>query len=549
MTEELSNWLVQIPGLRVVARASAYRFQGKDTDIRQVGRELGVTHVLKGSLRRSGNLMRITAQLIDTRTGYGVWSRPYTVLVDDFLKTQEGIAREVAANMQLRLTVETDRRLAQRSSDSPAANRAYVLAQTHRMRATRADNQQAIALYRQALDIDPKFAMAKIGLASAYVDQQQFDERTLDEIAADVEPLFADLEKTAPNIAEFYIARASWRNDHLQHDAAIEDLQHALAINPESSRASATLGYIYLTMAQPRAAHQQISAAAALDPFNAIIHALSCTALTDLGRFEEASDECEQARSLEPDSQSALTALSNLEEARGNASAALKWTTIALHASDDVAELHADRGRWLMRLGLVKEAHAAYIAAVESTGEAGLKNLGLAGLGLRSTFAVEGAEGVRRLVATTRMDASNDPDVLFFLAEAALLTGDHEAARRHVVHALELSKPEGLASPWDARNGRSNLIMRPPPSVPLATRNSWSSISPPRRNSSGGSSRAGCAGTTLIYCRRRSPRCGVMGTARCARSPPRPSSAGATSGWRSTCPTSKRSAAARTTRR
>ncbi len=124
MTEELSNWLVQIPGLRVVARASANRFRGKDVDVRQIGRDLGVTHVLKGSLRRSGNMMRITAQLIDTKTGYGIWSRPYTVLVDDFLKTQEGIAREVAANMQLRLTLESDRRFAQRSSDSPAANRA-----------------------------------------------------------------------------------------------------------------------------------------------------------------------------------------------------------------------------------------------------------------------------------------------------------------------------------------------------------------------------------------------------------------------------------------
>jgi TolB-like protein/DNA-binding winged helix-turn-helix (wHTH) protein/Tfp pilus assembly protein PilF len=459
MTEELSNWLVQIPGLRVVARASANRFRGKDIDVRQIGRDLGVTHVLKGSLRRSGNMMRITAQLIDTKTGYGIWSRPYTVLVDDFLKTQEGIAREVAANMQLRLTLETDRRFAQRSSDSPTANRAYVIAQTHRTRATRADNQQAIALYRQALDIDPGFAMAKIGLASAYMDQQQFEDRALEDIDRDVEPLFADLERTAPNVAEFYITRASWRNDHLAHDAAIKDLEHALAINPESSRASATLGYIYLTMAQPRAAHRQIAAAAALDPFNATIHALSCTALTDLGNFEEASGECEQARALEPESQSALTALSNLEEARGNAAGALKWTTIALHASNDVAELHADRGRWLMRLGLVEEAHAAYIAAIATTGEAGQRNLGLAGLGLRSTFAVDGAEGVHRLIAASHMDTSDDPDVLFFLAEAALLTGDTAAARGFAVRALARSKPEQLASPWDARNGRSSLII------------------------------------------------------------------------------------------
>lgn len=459
MTEELSNWLLQIPGLRVVARASAARFRDQDVTVQEVGRELGVTHLLKGSLRRSGNMVRITAQLIDTRTGYGVWSRTYPALVDDFLKTQEDIAREVAANMQLRLTLETDQRLAQRSSASPAANRAYVLAQTHRMRATRSDNQQAIALYRQALDIDPGFAMAKIGLVGAYMDQNQFEERTLPDIAKDVEPLFADLEQTAPNVAEFYIARAGWRNDHFDSDAAINDLERALAINPDSSRASAMLGYIHLTQARPRPAYQHLAAAALLDPFNATIHALSCTALTDLGRFEEATEECDRARALEPESQSALTALSQLEEARGNAAGALKWTTIALHGSSDVAELHADRGRWLMRLGLVREAHAAYRAALDATGEAGLRNVGLVGLGLRTTFAVDGAPGVRQLIAASRMDASDDPGMLFFLAEAALLMRDTHAAREFAHRGLNRSAPGELANPWDARNGRSNLII------------------------------------------------------------------------------------------
>jgi tetratricopeptide (TPR) repeat protein len=214
-------------------------------------------------------------------------------------------------------------------------------------------------------------------------------------------------------------------------------------------------------MAQPRAAYQYLSTAAALDPFGATTHALTCMALTDLGRLEEAAEECERARSLEPDSQSALTASSGVEEARGDAAGALKWTTIAIHGSNDVAELHADRGRWLMRLGLVKEAHDAYEMAVAATGEAARKNPGLAGLGLRSTFAVEGVAGVHRLIATNRMDATDDPVMMFWLAEAAQLTGDAGAAREYVRRALASSKmpPEKLANPWDARNGRSYLIL------------------------------------------------------------------------------------------
>src|SRR4029077_4751326 len=103
VTEELSNWLAQIPMLRVVARSSAFAFRDRQTDVREIGRQLGTTHVLEGSLRRAGNTVRVSVQLIATRDGYNVWSGSYDAAATNVIQMQEEVARAVANNLELRL--------------------------------------------------------------------------------------------------------------------------------------------------------------------------------------------------------------------------------------------------------------------------------------------------------------------------------------------------------------------------------------------------------------------------------------------------------------
>src|SRR5688572_23773135 len=114
LTEETSNWLAQLPTLRVVARTSAFLYRDRSADVRAIGRELETTHLLEGSLRRSGDRVRITVQLIDTQTGFHVWSQSYDKEANDVLAVQEDIARKVADNLELRITAETDTRFAGR---------------------------------------------------------------------------------------------------------------------------------------------------------------------------------------------------------------------------------------------------------------------------------------------------------------------------------------------------------------------------------------------------------------------------------------------------
>ena len=107
VTEELSNWLTQIPTLRVVARRSASAFRDKQIDVREIGRLLGTANVLEGSLRRSGNLLKVSVQLIATKDGYSVWSGTYESPLTDMIDVQEKVARQVASNLELRLTDAT----------------------------------------------------------------------------------------------------------------------------------------------------------------------------------------------------------------------------------------------------------------------------------------------------------------------------------------------------------------------------------------------------------------------------------------------------------
>src|SRR5258708_13844159 len=127
LTEELSSWLAQIPTLRVVARTSAFAFRGQGEDVRNIGKALRTNHILDGSLRRSGDRMRITVQLVDARTGDHLWPEDFDRPIDDAIKIQEDISRSVAGTLHVRLTADSDRHLPARRTTDSQAYQMYLL--------------------------------------------------------------------------------------------------------------------------------------------------------------------------------------------------------------------------------------------------------------------------------------------------------------------------------------------------------------------------------------------------------------------------------------
>lgn len=461
LTEELSSWLAQIPTLRVVSRTSAFEFRDRGIDVRRVGKTLGVTHLVEGSVRRSGDSQRVTVQLVNADDGYHLWSTSYDSPISDALDVQEKIARDVAAQLEMTLTAETDERFAARRNSEPRAHRLYLIAQSHQQRRTRQENDRAIALYRQALEIEPGYPLALVGLASAYLNQAYFDDRAIEDIARDVQPLLAAAEKRSPRLPELHAVRGALYSDLGQREPAVESLLRALELNPNLVRAASDLGRLHLIDGEPRDALRYYTRAVQLQPLDAYLLAQRCMASTDLAQFDAAQSDCDQARALGANSTWPLSVASDLAEARGRPAEALKLTELALKDGGDVAEIHADRGRWLMRLGLVREARAAYEEAKSSTGKADGSNLSLTSLGLRTALALDGPAGLKREIEAIGIATSSDPAVLFELADVELLAGNARAAQSYVTRALDSPKlrADELASAWYARTGRSYLMI------------------------------------------------------------------------------------------
>jgi len=460
VTEELSNWLAQIPMLRVVARSSAFAFRDRQTDVREIGRQLGTTHVLEGSMRRVGNVTRVNVQLIATREGYNVWSGSYDASGTNVIEVQEEVARAVANNLELRLTGVAIASMSERRSSNAQAYATYLVARHHQQQRTKQDNERAIELYRQAINLDPKFALAQVGLAYAYLNQRYFNDRPVADIARDARPLLDRAAQQAPRLADVYVVRGALETELLQHDAALRDLHHAEALNPNSREAASELGFYYLVNGQPRDALRYYNHAADLDPLDYNLAAQRCNAFADLGQYDGAAAACDRSRSLNPQSAWPYSVSSDLEEARGRPVEALRWNSAALARSADAPEVYLQRGHWLLSLGLPERARESYDAAVVATGNASA-NPTLTWIGLVTAYDAGGLEALHQRIASQRLAEASDPGVLFELAGVELLAGEPKAARAFADQALaspEL-RPDDLASPWLARTGRAYLLI------------------------------------------------------------------------------------------
>src|SRR5712671_1640505 len=170
MTEELINALAKVPGLRVPGRTSCFAFKGKNEDdiFRKVGDQLHVGTVLEGSVRKAGEKLRVTAQLISVSDGYHLWSKDYDGDVKDILNFQSNVAEQVVQALQVKLGGEGTRVLAKKPTENSEAHRLYLLGRYEFGKYSEAGWTSSIRYYEQALKLDPNYALAYCGLADTY---------------------------------------------------------------------------------------------------------------------------------------------------------------------------------------------------------------------------------------------------------------------------------------------------------------------------------------------------------------------------------------------
>ena len=269
MTEELINVLAKVPGLRVPGRTSCFAFKGKNEEdiFHKVGDQLHVGTVLEGSVRKAGEKLRVTAQLINVSDGYHLWSKDYDGDVRDILNFQSNVAEQVVQALQVKLGGNQTRALAKKPTENPEAHRLYLLGRYEFAKYTQAVWNNAIRYYEEALKLDPEFALAYCGLADnyAYMGSVVMPER--DAIAKEKE--FAEKAlKLDPELAEAHMSLAlalvaayDWRN-------GLKEFDRALELNPNLAFAYELEAWTVNGLGRSEEAIAKTRKAVELDPLN-----------------------------------------------------------------------------------------------------------------------------------------------------------------------------------------------------------------------------------------------------------------------------------------
>jgi adenylate cyclase len=230
MTEELINVLSKVPGLRVPGRTSCFAFKGKNEEdiFRKVGDQLHVGTVLEGSVRKAGDKLRVTAQLINVSDGYHLWSKDYDGDVKDILNFQSNVAEQVVHALQVKLGGDEKRILTKKPTENPEAHRLYLLGRYEFAKYTQTGWNNAIRYYEEALKLDPEFALAYCGLADnyAYMGSVVMPEKEAiakeKEFAQKALELDPELAEAHMSFALTLVADYDWRNGLKEFDRALE---------------------------------------------------------------------------------------------------------------------------------------------------------------------------------------------------------------------------------------------------------------------------------------------------------------------------------------
>ncbi len=291
MSEELLNLLARVPGLRVAARTSSFAYKNKEVDVRDVARELGVETVLEGSVRRSGDRVRITAQLIDAKTGYHLWSNTYDRQMEDIFVVQDDISAEIVKALQGKLSGEETPETVVRAApptENVEAYQLYLQARHQWKRRGQGPIERSIELLNQALALDPEFARAYAGLAAAYVVLPGYSGESVEAMNEKAAAAARQALARDPNLAEAHAVLAEIDSTEGRWADAEAGFFFATSLDPNDPSSRQWYSLLLRRTGRLQAALEQAQVALELDPTSPVINANMADTYLALGYDEKA---------------------------------------------------------------------------------------------------------------------------------------------------------------------------------------------------------------------------------------------------------------------
>ncbi len=302
LAESLIFRLTQIPDLKVSPTSSVMRYKGKETDVAKIATELGVDAVMTGRMTKRGDNLNITVELVDARTNKSLWGEQYERKIADLLNTQREIVTEITSKLQLKLSGESEQKLAKKYTDNNEAYQLYLQGRFHWNKRQTKEFEKAIMFFKQAIEKDPNFALAYSGLADTYSVLPDWGDFRPKEYSPQAKVAALKALELDPNLAEAHASLAIvLLNYEYDFAGAEKSFKRAIELDPKYATARQWYTGLLSSSSRHEEAIKEITKAVELDPFSFVINYWVAGILQRAGRFDEALLQMKKLNELFPD--------------------------------------------------------------------------------------------------------------------------------------------------------------------------------------------------------------------------------------------------------
>ena len=330
LTESIINSLTQLPNLKVIARSSVFRYKGKDTDPFVVGKELGVRAVLTGRIMQRGDSLNVSVELVDVRDNKQLWGEQYTRKVSDLLSVQRDIAQEIATNLRPRISGMEQPHPKQYTQNSEAYQ-LYLKGRYYWNKFTPDDHRKAEDYFKQAIEKDPNYALAYVGLADTYgasstnswIPPNEGYPKAMAAArrALELDDSLAEAHASAGAIIMF--SKFDWATAEREYKRAIE-------LNPNYTLSYEVYSYLLTSMGRPDEASSMAKRGAEVDPLSALLNDDLAGTYYFARRYDEAIQVIQQFLEIEPNRPGAHVGLGTNYHQKGMYADAIREYEIAI---------------------------------------------------------------------------------------------------------------------------------------------------------------------------------------------------------------------------
>jgi len=325
LTESIINSLTQLPNLKVIARSSVFRYKGKENDPLAIGKELGVRAVLTGRVIQRGDSLNISVELLDVRDNKQLWGDQYSRKVSDLLSVQRDIAREITGSLRPKISGTEERLAARQTTQNSDAYQLYLKGRYYWNKFTPADHQRSIDYFKQAIEKDPVYALAYVGLCDAYGASSTNGwipsyEGYPKAMAAAKKAL--ELDENLAEAHTSYGALAMFYN--LDWSTAEREYKRAIELNPNYPLSYELYSYLLTAMRRPDDAVKMAKRGLETDPLSVVLSDDISSAYYFAGRYDECISQTKKSLEIEPNRSGAHVVLGTTYHQKAMYSEAIK---------------------------------------------------------------------------------------------------------------------------------------------------------------------------------------------------------------------------------